>query len=354
MNTHRITIAPFTGTATPAVADLMIAQDTRQSASDPRLRPVRQRALVATALARAESGEARPLLALDACGRVRGYAQPSVWPLAETSMLRAFLSARNGVALNLTLPDPADDDALAVATALLAALTDYWKRNATSGDLIRWPSCDSWIEPMLREQGFQLDSVCAAYPRQPLAPPSRAALSSPLLHSRRARPEDEEALVSLLHEELRFHERYTPFVRSSPGVLGAFRRKLGRLWGGASLEEGAPLIIVAERDGQIVGMGENTLLVLGPEEEPGFTPPGRYACIDNVSVREDVRGQGIGRQLTQAAFESFGATEFEAYILWYNPDNTLAARVWTHLGFQPLWTTYQRLHTAGGDAIHAA
>ena len=344
----KITIDPIGVKEIAAAADLLHAQQARQHAGDPRLKPARPREQIeaSLALALANDGE-RPLVAQDAQGRVRGFARPSVWEISENSILRAFLSARNGVALDLALPDPADEDALTVAAALLAELTNFWARTATTGALIRWPSGDAWFEPVLVDLGFRLDSVCAFYPRQPLASPRHPPTQ--LLSIRRARPEDEEFLVELLDEELRFHEQYTPFVRSSPDVLMAFRRKLARLWAGATLEDGAPLILVAEHAGEIAGMGENTLLLLGENDEPGFTPPGRYACIDNVSVRGDMRGQGIGRLLTQAAFDAFAQTGFDAYVLWYNPDNTLAARVWTHLGFQTLWTTYQRLHAEEGS-----
>lgn len=113
----------------------------------------------------------------------------------------------------------------------------------------------------------------------------------------------------MLEEELRYHERYTPFVRSSSIVLEAFRRKLARLWAGGSLQEGAPLMLVVEQGGEIVAMAENTILDVSLDDEPGFTPPGRYGCIDNVCVREELRGQGIGRLLVQAIFDAFAATD---------------------------------------------
>ena len=291
----------------------------------------------------------QPLVVLDANGRVRGYARAGVWELAETSMLRAFLSARNGVARVLALPNPAEADARAVAMALLAALSDGWRGSATTGDLIRWPSADPWLEPLLAEQGFRLDSVCATRSLQPFTEDVRAPSSG--FTVRPAQSEDEEVLVRLLEEELRYHEHYTPFVRSSPAVLEAFRRKLARLWTGVSISEGAPLLLVVEQAGEIVAMAENTLLVLGPDDQPGFTPSGHYGCIDNVSVREALRGQGIGRLLVQAVFDAFAATglSLDGYLLWYNPDNPQAGRFWLHMGFVPLWTTYQRLHPASGS-----
>jgi GNAT superfamily N-acetyltransferase len=266
---------------------------------------------------------------------------PGVWELAETSILLAFLSARNGVARHLALPDPKEADARAAAAALLVALSASWRGGGTTGDLVRWPSADPWLEPSLTEHGFRLDSICTLQPPVPLGLPAK-----PSLRVREALPEDEEALVRLLEEELRYHEQYTPFVRSGPAVLQAFRRKLARRWAGAQLSEGAPLLLVVDQGREIVAMAENTLLEVSRDDEPGFTPPGRYACIDNVSVREERRGQGIGHLLVQAIFAAFAATSLplDGYILWYNPDNPQAGRFWPRQGFVPLWTTYQRLH----------
>jgi GNAT superfamily N-acetyltransferase len=343
----RVTVA--TEQESRVAASLLLAQQARQRALDARLPTSHVRAeLEATLTASLDSNE-YPLVALDTHGRVRGYVQPAVWQLSLTSILRAFLSLRNGIARTLALPDPSDEDAPAVATALLAALSECWQSHETTGDLIRWPSADPWLEPVLAEQGFRLDSVCALRSLQLLEAGARASL--PAFIIRPARPDDEEVLVELLDEELRYHERYTPFVRSSPIVLDAFRRKLARLWAGASLAEGAPLIRVVEQGREIVAMAENTLLDMSLDDEPGFTPSGRYGCIDNVSVREELRGQGIGRLLVQAIFEAFAATgvPLDGYVLWYNPDNPQAGRFWPRMGFVPIWTTYQRLHAASGS-----
>lgn len=323
----------------PAVVSLLLAQEVRQWKRDPRLRTAYSHETMAATLA---SSCGQGLVACDAQGRVRGYVHPSVWELAEISILRAFLSARNGITQHLILPDPSNADAEAVLAGLLSVLSVQWKEQETTGDLVRWPSTDSWIEPSLAAQGFHLDSVCAA--RDSYVPVRRSSL--PGIVTRQAWPADEAALMRLFEEELRYHERFTLFVRRSPTVLVAFRRKLARRWAGASLEQDAPLVLVAERDGEVVGMAETTLLDIDPDDEPGFTPPGRYGCLDNVCVRENVRGQGIGRLLVQAVYDAFAARSLhlDGWLLWYNPDNPQAARFWSHMGFVPLWTTYQRLH----------
>ena len=351
----KITLVPMRKEHREAVSDLLLAQQVRQHALGARVRVPRSRQEIAALLALLRHRSQHALVALDGQGRVLGCAIPDVWELPETSILRAFLSARNGVTPLLVLPDPAEEDAADVAAALLTALMEAWQHLVTTGDLVRWPSADAaWLAPVLLAQGFRLDSVCA---QRSLAPLSKAtSRSASEVSIRAAQPTDEESLVALFEEELRYHERYTPFVRSSPAVLAAFRHKLARRWQGVSLHEGAPLILVAEQAGQMVAMAENTLLTVGPEDEPGFTPPGRYGCIDNVSVREEVRGQGLGRRLVQAVFDTFAATGWplDGYLLWYNPDNPQAGRFWPHLGFQPMWTTFQRLPPSSGSSPGAS
>jgi GNAT superfamily N-acetyltransferase len=345
MNQHPMTIIPATIAEIPAITALILAQQTRQMMRDPRCKGVDVRHQIERALTEDLSNDAHALVAINSKGEVCGYAQPSIWELKETSILRSFLSARNGIIEKLTLPDPLDEDADAVVMALLQAINAFWREADTSGDLIRWPSKDTWFDSVLTELGFQLDSFCALSTLQPFF---ASRPESPFdQRVRTARPDDEEALVGLFREELLFHERSTPFVRCSTHVVDAFRQKLGASWEGNGLEEGAPLVIVIEQESTVIAMAENTLLTVSSDDEPGFTPPGRYWCLDNVSVREDLQRQGIGRLLVQAV-EDVNATlhlDLDGYILWFNPDNSKAARFWTRLGFQPLWTTYQRLHT---------
>jgi GNAT superfamily N-acetyltransferase len=338
-----ISVRPATIADLSEVADLIQAQERRQYANSAARLAVRSRQQIDAMLASLHKEDVQPLVALNEDGKIRAYACPSVWSLNEGSILLSFLTARNGIVRRLTLPHPADEDANAVTAALLSILDDFWRSADTSGDLIRWPGGDAWIEPPLMRYGFQLDSICAVRSLAPFFSTRPAPL--PLLCIRPAQPEDEYALIDLFEEELRFHERYTPFVHSSSQVLQAFRRKLQRLWQGGSLADGAPMVLVVEQTGVIVAMTENTLLEVGSFDEPGFTPEGRYWCIDNISVREAFQGQGIGRHLLQAIEDQLTALQLDldGYILWFNPDNPKAATFWTRLGFQPLWTTYQRL-----------
>jgi GNAT superfamily N-acetyltransferase len=258
-------------------------------------------------------------------------------------LLHAFVSASNGIARQLTLPLPTEGDAGEVTAALLAALSSHWQLMQTDGDLIRWPSCDtSWIEPALHAQRFQLDSICA-YLKEP-QPLTWDHLPSSM-RIRGAGPEDEEALAALYREELRFHTTCVPFARVSLRAIQAFGEKLARLWEGGDLESGAPLVLVVEQDGEVIAMAQSALLEMKPDMEPGFTPQGNYAVIDNLCVREDARGKGVGTALAGAVFAACASFDLSGYLLFYNPANGLAARFWPKIGFGPLWTTYQRRNT---------
>jgi GNAT superfamily N-acetyltransferase len=342
MNREPVIITNLTRAHIPAVIDLMMAQEMRQSRQNAAQMAVHSRHQIEAALTDQYNNDMRPVVALNRYGNVRGYAHPAIWELNENSILLSFLTARNGIVQKLTLPDPTDEYAGTTVNTLLDFLNACWQRAGTSGDLIRWPSTDYWAEPLFIKHGFRLDSICTFHPQQPFF--SNRPMPSPLQRIRAARPEDEKSLISLFEQELRFHERYTPFVHSSPQVLEAFRRKLQHLWQGISLEDEAPLILVAEQGHEIVAMAENTLLEVGPYDEPGFTPPGHYWCIDNISVRADLQGQGIGRLLMQAIEDILTSLQLKlnGYVLWFNPDNPKAAHFWSSLGFQPLWTTYQR------------
>jgi GNAT superfamily N-acetyltransferase len=89
-------------------------------------------------------------------------------------------------------------------------------------------------------------------------------------------------------------------------------------------------------------MAQTSLLEVSEEDEPGYTPPGRYWCIDHLCVREQARGRGIGQHLVRMLFDTFVPYALDGSLLWYHIDNPLAAYFWPRLGYLPLWSTYQR------------
>jgi GNAT superfamily N-acetyltransferase len=336
------TVCEATRDQWPAIVDLIMQQERRLLKRDARLRDARPANAIQDMLREHSADGEKPLVVLDAKGHVRGYAKPDVWSLASSSILLAFLTEHNGITRSLTLPNPDDEDAQEVAQTLLEGLSNVWQTRGTTGDLIRWPSSDAWFEPSLLLDGFLLDSICAQGPLRPLEPVSRRAPQA--MQIRLASQQDEDTLLDLFTEELRFHEAYTPFARVTPALQQAFRRKLAQSWRGVTFSEGAPLVLVAEHEGQIVGMAENTLIQVEQDDEPNFTRPGNYLCLDNVCLYSQWRTRGVGRLLTQSVINYFANQPYAGVLLWYSIDNPLSSQFWPHLGFDPLWTTYQRIN----------
>lgn len=286
--------------------------------------------------------EGRALVAVNENDEIRGYASPSLWTLSERSIMHAFLTSHNGIASTLTLPDPREKDVRAVVGALLQTLRAFWKEQGTTGDLIRWPSQDIWLQPILGEHGFLLDSICAL---RPPTPPDDIWMDQSEYVIRAAVPADEEAVMTLFQEELAFHEKLGLFGRVSPIAIDAFRAKLAACWSHTKPHESGMLVLVVEADMGIVAMAECILLDVTADDEPGFTPPGYYGSIDHMSISVSARGQGIGTALTARALRDMQRWWRPAgTLLWYSAENPLSAPFWNRRGFEPLWTTYQRLN----------
>jgi GNAT superfamily N-acetyltransferase len=260
--------------------------------------------------------------------------------------LHAFLSPRNGITQALILPGPSERDAEEVGRTLLDFLSAWWREQQTTGDLLRWPTSDSWLESLLKEQGFLLDSHCAI---RPMAPLEATEYRTPNVIIRPARPNDEEQLMELFLAEMAIHAEMVACSRISDVALKGFQSKLQQLWKQADQEERLFILVAEHRDDGIVGMAENVLISVASDEAPGFTPPGSYGCLDNVSVKREFQGHGIGRLLVHTALHIFlqKYPSLNKAILWYNPYNPSAGRFWPRLGFHDLWTTYQRLRPVG-------
>jgi ribosomal protein S18 acetylase RimI-like enzyme len=347
---QRIRVEPLDEKDIGQIVELMQAQNMRQDRLDPRLHTSRGTQELEKMLhAQLSIEDGRALVAHDSEGRVRGYALPSMWKMAEDDEMIAFFTKFNGSMQYWILPAPSESDAIPVAEALLDALTEYWQQKGTYGDLVRWPSSDPWIEPVLFERRFLVDSQMALRSLEPLGPSKRESTVG--FHARLARPEDEDALLRLYHEELAFHVPYTQFVRMVPALESGMRERLRMIWARKSVLDGAPLVVVIERNGEVVAMAENELLVV--QEFGGFSlmPAARYGYLNNVSVSEKVRGQGVGRLLVEEVFTAFSPYKIDAYLLWYSQDNPLASGFWPHLGFRPLWKTYQRRNRDDGVKV---
>ncbi len=332
-----------------ALIDLIYAQEQRWHRLDSRLRQARAREAIAMLLDGFRESASPPLVARNAGGLVRGYVAPTIREfspknLNDATMLEVF-ATRTGFAESLTLPAPDEEDAVPVATALLEALHHSWESQGVLAEVYRWPAQDAWVDGVLRAAGCEPFLYRSLRWPEPLPPTSHALPAD--VHIRRAVEKDADDLVALYLEESQYHHEHSPFFRMVPGLASAFRSLLWAAWESKPVEQGGPVVLVAERDGQVVGMAY-TYAIRADMHQRDYVPPGCYCDIAEVGVRTDLRGQGIGRALVQGVFAAYADVQIDGYILGYSPHNPLSSRFWPHLGFHPSITLYQRRRLANG------
>lgn len=96
---------------------------------------------------------------------------------------------------------------------------------------------------------------------------------------------------------------------------------------------------VAEDDGELVGFVH---VVVRDSRDIPILVPRRYAFIDSIAVREELRGTGIGRALMERAHEwavSMGAPKMELNVFEFNED---AVAFYRKLGYRTVWREMSR------------
>jgi ribosomal protein S18 acetylase RimI-like enzyme len=127
-------------------------------------------------------------------------------------------------------------------------------------------------------------------------------------------------------------------------LVAAIARLVGQLSssaappGAAALEAivaspASRLLLARDRDGRVVGM---LTIVLFP------IPTGIRAWIEDVVVDADVRGQGVGAVLTQAALDLAVAHGARTVDLTSRPGREAANRLYARLGFEQRQTNVYR------------
>lgn len=133
---------------------------------------------------------------------------------------------------------------------------------------------------------------------------------------RRARRDDVPAIVALLADDVLGQARED--AHEVAPYLAAFERVDA---------DPAHLLVVAERDGEVVGTLQLT-------ELPGLSHRGASrAQVEAVRVAADLRGQGLGRALVQWAVEESRARGCAVVQLTTNKERTAAHRFYERLGF---------------------
>ena len=101
--------------------------------------------------------------------------------------------------------------------------------------------------------------------------------------------EDADAIGCLTVEVQQLHREALPDIFKSPSDKLFSREKLATL-----LQDANSTVAVAENNGEIVG---HVYAVTTHRPENDFKKAEKYMYIQQIGVREDARGQGVGRAL---------------------------------------------------------
>ena len=305
-----IRVRPRTAADERAVGALLAATADRVEALDPRVR-----------LARRPLPGDGALVAVDDAGAVRGHVRGVPEELAADDESRLYAADRSVTWTEAAVDGPAAVEALAGALRRPGG-------PGAEADAVLWPAADGQGAGWWAVAGLEPAGKYALRPPEPLP-----AEPPPGVTIRAATPDDVDAVAALHRDAVAFQAAVSPYVREVPAAEAGFRRRL--LDGRSSTQ-------VADRDGELLGMAE--WWVTTAEAEHGraaVLPPGRYAYLNSVGVRFDARGDGLGRALAGAVLAAAGPG-LAGSTLWFSVHNPVAGGVWPHLGWQPLWTMWER------------
>jgi GNAT superfamily N-acetyltransferase len=226
-----------------------------------------------------------------------------------------------------------------VIGTLLARLEETWKAGGATAAIFNWPSRDGDVHDLFHREGYTLDSHIAV--RSGVSHREPSCGSDGTVTTRRAISSDEAAILDLHRQVIQAHIPNAPFARLHPAAIPAMRDRLRRMWAGETVEEGASLVIVAELDDRVVAMAECQIRSISAE--PGaLLQPGRYLLINSFGVSQAVRRRGIGNILERAVTETCANLSVDGSYLIFSPYNPSANSFWPSVGYEPIWTLYQK------------
>ncbi len=192
------------------------------------------------------------------------------------------------------------------------------------------------LEAVLERRGYRASDVQALRPPLQLIRPSKPIPEG--ITVRHARPGEEDRLLVLILEEWAFLTSFNPSLRStwSPETGGPLLRQNLAQALAKNMDESEVMILVAEENRELIGVAYLRLVEV--EDAPNMMPAGVHVVLEDIAVRADSRGRGIGRAMIQDSFETFRKRSISAFSVSYVAENPIARRIWPHLGFR----TYQR------------
>ena len=151
-------------------------------------------------------------------------------------------------------------------------------------------------------------------------------MSLPDVLIRAAAPADIRALGRLGALLVRTHHDFDPkrFLAATPQTERSYGSFLG-----TQLDEPSILILVAERDGEVIGY-----TYAGIEGNDYMSLRGPAGVLHDIVVDPAQRGQGVGRMLLDATLEALEAKGAPRIVLSTAEQNESAQRLFSRAGFR--------------------
>ncbi|SDQ38305.1 GNAT family N-acetyltransferase [Actinopolyspora saharensis] len=254
---------------------------------------------------------------------------PSLWSTADTYELFPLLGEHPRAGMDVLL------------RAFREQLATRAVPERDSACLVTWPSRDVSATRALLDHGFT-PLTCLAV-RTPT--PEVDTKLSGTVKMRRAGPPDSDRVVELAMAEL----EYAALVGGSvlrPDAAGLkrsaveVRLRTRSTPGSAKVPGGAP-VWLAERNEIPVGLAECGWVDANNHHSGHRIGSGLWGYVNCLSVREEHRGTGIGRDLMTMAHNDFAAAGAVGSFLYYNPANPVSPVFWHRQGYRPLWTIWE-------------
>jgi GNAT superfamily N-acetyltransferase len=144
---------------------------------------------------------------------------------------------------------------------------------------------------------------------------------------RRAEPRDAKPLGKLGEALMRTHYAFDTrrFLEPGEGAAAGYARFLA-----SQLDDDESIVLVAERDGMIVGYAYAAIEPLSWKDLRG-----ECGFIHDLLVVEEARKSGIGHALLDAAIEWLRERGMPRVVLATAAQNDTAQRLFAHRGFRP-------------------
>jgi ribosomal protein S18 acetylase RimI-like enzyme len=148
----------------------------------------------------------------------------------------------------------------------------------------------------------------------------------PAIHIRPATPADLAAIGQLGALLVRVHHGFDPdrFIAATPQTARSYGSFLG-----TQLDEPNILVLVAERDGEVVGYA-----YAGVEGNDWMSLRGPAGVLYDIVIDPAHRGQGVGRVLLDAALAALEAKGAPRVVLSTAERNEPAQRLFARAGFR--------------------